>query len=53
MELYRDYSEKRYQDYLFNHNYKEITNEKVRQMLTEWSSDLLTWGIKNGWYYNS
>lgn len=51
MKSYRKYSEKRYQDYLLNH--KETTNEDVRQMLTEWSSDLLTWGIKDGWYYNS
>lgn len=51
MKGYRRYSENRYQNYLLNH--KEATNENVRQMLTEWSSDLLTWGIKNGWYYNS
>lgn len=51
MKWYRSYNEKRYQDYLLNH--KEVSNENVRQMLTEWSSDLLTWGIKNGWYYNS
>lgn len=51
MKGYRRYSEYRYQNYLLNH--KETTNENVRQMLTEWSSDLLTWGIKNGWYYNS
>lgn len=51
MKSYRKYSEKRYQDYLLNH--KETTNEDVRQMLTEWSSDLLTWGIKNDWYHDS
>ena len=51
MKCYRSYNEKCYQDYLLNH--KETANEVVRQMLTEWSSDLLTWGIKNGWYYNS
>lgn len=51
MKIYRSFSEERYQNYLLNH--KETTNEKVRQMLTEWSSDLLVWGIKNGWYYNS
>ena len=51
MKIYRAFSENRYQNYLLNH--KETTNEKVRQMLTEWSSDLLTWGIKNGWYYDS
>lgn len=51
MKRYRKYSENRYQNYLLNH--KETTNENVRQMLTEWSSDLLIWGIKNGRYYNS
>ncbi len=51
MKSYSHFSETRYQNYLLNH--KETTNEKVRQMLTEWSSDLLTWGIKNGWYHNS
>lgn len=44
MKNYRDYSEKRYQDYLINH--KETANENVRKKLTEWSCDLLSWGIK-------
>lgn len=51
MKNYRDYSEKRYQDYLLNHN--EVSNEDVRKKLTEWSCDLLSWRIKNGRYHNS
>ena len=44
MKNYRDYSEKRYQNYVINH--KETANENVRKKLTEWSCDLLSGGIK-------
>lgn len=51
MKNYRDYSEKRYEDYLNKHGSQ--INENVQKKLTEWSYDLLSWGIRDGWYYNS